>query len=654
MLEKYTALIMEKVSKKRLLQNVNDVARFHRIQASTGFRAAAEFCKEKLKLWGIEAQIQSYPADEEVIFDTYPSFFEWDCKQAWCDLVYPEKRRIADFVGNNISIIQKSIPADYRDKPIDIVMLGKGTRREDYPELPDIKGKIVFVRGMGPQYTWCFEEGALGIIHDYIAETPGVRTRYDLFDTMTYSSFWWGRGSKKGFGFTLSPREGDLLEAACKKAAAEGKCAQVTCFVDSSLYKGSIENVDAFLPGQTEEEVLITAHLCHPRYSANDNASGVSAGMEALKVIKELIDSGELPPLKRGIRLLLVPEFTGTYAYLDKIKEGRKKFMGGFNADMVGARQVEGYGPLTVTDLPMATPSFVCDLAAAVLEEARRDIADMGTGEKLIPMFNSRVAPFSGGSDHQVLSDPSVGIPTLMLGQWPDKYYHTSDDTPDRIDPHVLSKSATILAAYSYAMANMDEEDMLEVMSKGVERFTEKVNGYIKQYKAGKFTREVFYARLKAYCDYAAQSNEDYLRFFTEEQKPHIKELIEAQNAKLTAIAEVMAGPFKEEEKHWKPSVDMQKYNYIPRRTHFTQLQLRNWEGFLTKEQNEILKDYNEKYGMKAMMGPMSQFDYYVNGVRTLGEIMEIIALQTGYEEWEVMEQHVKVMTALGFMEIVG
>ncbi len=79
MLEKYTALIMEKVSKKRLLQNVNDVARFHRIQASTGFRAAAEFCKEKLKLWGIEAQIQSYPADEEVIFDTYPSFFEWDC-----------------------------------------------------------------------------------------------------------------------------------------------------------------------------------------------------------------------------------------------------------------------------------------------------------------------------------------------------------------------------------------------------------------------------------------------------------------------------------------------------------------------------------------------------------------------------------------------
>ena len=98
MIRNYTQEILKHISGQRAYETVAEVSTFHRIQASTGFRAAAHHCKDKLKRWGFEnAEVLSYPAREDVIFGTYPSFKEWDCKAAWCDLVSPEERRLADF-----------------------------------------------------------------------------------------------------------------------------------------------------------------------------------------------------------------------------------------------------------------------------------------------------------------------------------------------------------------------------------------------------------------------------------------------------------------------------------------------------------------------------------------------------------------------------
>jgi len=63
-------------------------------------------------------------------------------------------------------------------------------------------------------------------------------------------------------------------------------------------------------------EVLVVAHLCHPQPSANDNASGAAAALEAARVLQTLIAGGHLPPPRRSIRFLWLPEFTGSQAYL--------------------------------------------------------------------------------------------------------------------------------------------------------------------------------------------------------------------------------------------------------------------------------------------------------------------------------------------------
>ena len=47
--------------------------------------------------------------------------------------------------------------------------------------------------------------------------------------------------------------------------------------IDASLTDGSLTYGELFIPGETEEEVLFHAHICHPSL-ANDNLSGLVGG----------------------------------------------------------------------------------------------------------------------------------------------------------------------------------------------------------------------------------------------------------------------------------------------------------------------------------------------------------------------------------------
>lgn len=651
MLQKNTKLISETVDPGRLYQTLLEVTTFHRIQGSPTFRAAAQHVCDKLNRQGISAEVLSFPADEDTIFDTYPSFQEWSCKGAYCDIVEPFYRRIADFDRNNTSIIQKSIGCDYRDKPLEIVMLDKGTSPEAY-EGVDFEGKLVFVReDMNKIYSWAIEEkGAVGIITDFVLHGEFVRDRYDQLDTLRYTSFWWQKGQKKSFGFVLTPREGDKLAAAIKEAEAKGETVKINCFIDAELYNGSIEDVTAFIPGETEEEILITAHLCHPRASANDNASGVSAAMESIRAIKDLVEAGKLPPLKRGIRILLIPEFTGTYAYLDRIQDERKKILAGFNLDMVGGKQNDGYGPITITDLPKASPSFVGDLAMFVLEEIKQE-APVHGGGKNVPMFNSAFGSFSGGSDHQVLTDPCVGIPALMLGQWPDKFYHTSSDTVDMVDPHILSKSSSIAAAYAYALATLSVEDVPQIMNTAMTRLVSDLGELITDKYVGKIDEAAFKKMAFRRCQYAIECNEDYKRYFKGEELQQVTAIIEAEAKHITAVGTALTG-FDVTEKPASSLTDEEKkaLSYVPVRTHFTPVQTRQLTYTFTPEQKKANDEFSAKYMKRLGWGTSSIVMYYVDGKRTAAEICEVLELDNGSVDVEAVAKYLDLMETLGFV----
>jgi hypothetical protein len=88
---------------------------------------------------------------------------------------------------------------------------------------------------------------------------------------------------------------------------------------------------------------------------------------------------------------------------------------------------------------------------------------------------NIAVTPYSGGSDHNVFIDRK--IPGMMLGHSPDYTHHTSEDTPDKVDPVELERSEILATAAFWYLANLTEEQGVELAylagSKAAERLGE-------------------------------------------------------------------------------------------------------------------------------------------------------------------------------------
>jgi hypothetical protein len=68
-------------------------------------------------------------------------------------------------------------------------------------------------------------------------------------------------------------------------------------------------------------------------------------------------------------------------------------------------------------------------------------------------------AAFSGGSDHAEFTDSTIGVPCVMLLQWPDLYYHTSMDTVDKVSEDSLQRVGWIATVAVLMLADAVMED---------------------------------------------------------------------------------------------------------------------------------------------------------------------------------------------------
>ena len=460
----------EEFSGDRAKQFVGRIMSYHRIQATPGFHKAAKYCLKVLSEFGIKSEILTYPADYKSKYWSLNSFEEWDASEATLHIIKPEKHRkkLADYNDLKLSIIQRSAPTE---SEAEIIILEDGEYLSEYENI-DVKGKIVLTKGdFKIVYNLAVEKfGAIGIIFDGIKEVKPIRHRMDIPDAVQYSSFWWKKDDKKCFGFVLSPKEGERLRKLIKERIKNNEPpVKVKAKVDSKFYEGNIEVVSAIIPGETDEEIIIISHLCHPQETANDNASGSAANLEIARTINKLINEGKLKKPKRSIRFLWVPEMTGTFAFLSTQEERIPKMIAAINLDMVGENQDICKSSFLIERTPDSNSSFVNDLVERIRNEFTEDTKNpFGAGR--FASFKYATTPFSGGSDHYILSDPTVGISCPMLIQWPDKFYHTSLDTLEKVDPVMLKRIGIIAATYSYFLANTGKKETIwlanEMMSK--------------------------------------------------------------------------------------------------------------------------------------------------------------------------------------------
>ena len=487
--------------------NIEELSVYERYQITPGYHDAAMHCMKLLERDGFKPELLRYSAAKGTCYNTETPPLGWRCGEAWCELENEGGRRIADHYGVASSVLERSGPCPKMEEPVELILMDKGAEEAAYEDV-DMAGKVLFLPAEVNHYSisWAFEKkGAIGFIcvHNLGPGRP---------HTISWDGIGRGLEENKIFGFAMPNEEGTNLYWNLRRKQRDGETLRVRCYVDSSFYEGEIENVTTLLPGELDEEVLIVAHLCHPKGSCNDNLSGVAAGMEALRTIRRRIERGDLPPLKRGVRLLLVPEILGSNAYMATLTEKeRKKIIAGINLDMVGATQNDHNGPLTINEPPQADPNFVTALCAAILEPLRED--ERITGRYgYVQLFNSQIMEYRGGSDHVVYCDPNCGIPMPMVGQEPDQYYHTSDDSPECMDYFILGKSCALAAAYCYTIAHLTIQDVNEISFQITQRLIDRISLAARKSLAGDFGHAEYDQRMEQLNYFYGNMYDSFLR----------------------------------------------------------------------------------------------------------------------------------------------
>jgi Zn-dependent M28 family amino/carboxypeptidase len=235
-------------------------------------------------------------------------------------------------------------------------------------------------------------------------------------------------------------------------------------------------NTVAEIPGSDlkDELVMVGGHLdsWHSGTGATDNAAGVSAGMEAVRILQAL----KLRP-RRTIRVAL---WTGEEQGLLGSRAYVAEHFGG-----VSRNQGAGQGARNLaagTDIPPPQQPARTDTKP---EHERLSVyfnLDNGTGkirgvymegnEAVRPIFRRWLSPFrdlgattltaspTGGTDHQ--SFDAAGLPAFQFIQDPVDYntrtHHSNMDVYDRLQADDLKQASVILAAFLLDAANADEK----------------------------------------------------------------------------------------------------------------------------------------------------------------------------------------------------
>jgi aminopeptidase-like protein len=192
--------------------------------------------------------------------------------------------------------------------------------------------------------------------------------------------------------------------------------------IDSTLEDGCLTWAECFLPGASTEEVLISAHACHPSL-ANDNLSGLTVAA----FLARLLSGREL---RYSYRFLFIPGTIGAIAWLARNREAAARVRHGLVLTCVGDSGGFHYKKSRRGDAEI-------DRAAAhVLRHC---------GEP------AEVLDFSPyGYDERQYCSPGFNLPVgcLMRSVWgafPE--YHTSADNLNFIRPEQMARSLRLCAS---------------------------------------------------------------------------------------------------------------------------------------------------------------------------------------------------------------
>ncbi|MEZ5598761.1 MAG: DUF4910 domain-containing protein [Pseudomonadales bacterium] len=208
-------------------------------------------------------------------------------------------------------------------------------------------------------------------------------------------------------------RWGICLTERVRKALPEG---DYRVRIDSALFDGSLTYGEFFVPGQTNAELLVSTHICHPSL-ANDNLSGIAV---AVALAQALSSARDKP--RYGVRFIFIPGTIGAITWLACNRPRLPKIRAGVVLSGVG------------------------DAGALTFKHSRRgDSALERAFARVVRSKHGQVRPYIPyGYDERQFCSPGIDIPMGCLMRTPyGEYdaYHSSADDLELITPEGLADS---------------------------------------------------------------------------------------------------------------------------------------------------------------------------------------------------------------------
>lgn len=210
--------------------------------------------------------------------------------------LYPICRSIS---GNGV---RETLARLCRFIPLEVHEIPSGTKVFDWTVPLEWNVRDAYVKDSQGQRVIDFRKSNLHVlnysvpIHETMslaALRPHLFTLPDHPDWIPYRTSYY----KRNWGFCLTERQlRGLLEE------------EYEVCIDASLEEGHLTYGELYLPGETNDEILISTHICHPSL-ANDNLSGIAVASSLAKNIS-------VSSRRYSYRFLFVPGTIGAIAWL--------------------------------------------------------------------------------------------------------------------------------------------------------------------------------------------------------------------------------------------------------------------------------------------------------------------------------------------------
>jgi aminopeptidase-like protein len=224
----------------------------------------------------------------------------------------------------------------------------------------------------------------------------------------------------ESWGFCLSQRQLESLSNG-----------EYEVLIDSSLEDGALTYGECVLPGQIDDEFLISVHICHPSL-CNDNLSGVAVATSLARILASTSH-------RYTYRFMFVPGTIGPISWLFRNQDAAQRLKHGLVLACVGDRGSINY---------KRSRRLTADIDRAVEHVLRT---------KGAPFEIQDFSPY--GYDERQYCSPGFNLPVGSFrrtphGEYPE--YHTSADNLEFVSAsHLADSLVTLLEVIALIESNL-------------------------------------------------------------------------------------------------------------------------------------------------------------------------------------------------------